>query len=107
MAVEWLVYAMFAKMAENFDVFDFELNRDEMNKIATLNIKESQFFDHRDPAIVKMLSTCQTEHLRGDPCHATPFAAQVRQWPQRQNSINVLNRITRIRRSKMSAFYLV
>ena len=46
-------------MAENFDVFDFELNSDEMNKIATLDRKQSQFFDHRDPAIVKMLSTAK------------------------------------------------
>jgi 2,5-diketo-D-gluconate reductase A len=40
---------------ENFDVFDVELSADEMAAIATLDRKESSFFDHRDPAIVKAL----------------------------------------------------
>ena len=43
-------------MAENFDVFDFELTPDEMIAIATLETGTSSFFDHRDPAMVKMLS---------------------------------------------------
>ena len=44
------------RMAENFDVFDFELTADEMIAIATLETGTSSFFDHRDPAMVKMLS---------------------------------------------------
>jgi len=44
------------RMAENFDVFDFELTPDEMIAIATLETGTSSFFDHRDPAMVKMLS---------------------------------------------------
>jgi 2,5-diketo-D-gluconate reductase A len=47
------------RMAENFNVFDFELSSDEMRSIATLDTGTSSFFDHRDPAIVKMLSQTQ------------------------------------------------
>ncbi len=44
------------RMAENLNVFDFELTDDEMATIATLDQGTSQFFDHRDPAMVKWLS---------------------------------------------------
>ncbi|WP_203568855.1 aldo/keto reductase [Aestuariimicrobium ganziense] len=43
------------RMAENIDVFDFELSDDEMAKIATLDGGKSLFFDHRDPAMVRGL----------------------------------------------------
>jgi 2,5-diketo-D-gluconate reductase A len=45
------------RMAENFAVFDFELDGAEMGAIAALDRKTSSFFDHRDPAIVKWLAT--------------------------------------------------
>ena len=45
------------RMAENLDVFDFELRADDMVAIATLDSKQSAFFDHRDPAMVKWLGT--------------------------------------------------
>lgn len=44
------------RMAENFDIFNFELTQEEMNAIRQLDTGTSLFFDHRDPAMVKLLS---------------------------------------------------
>lgn len=44
------------RIAENFDIFGFELTPAEMEAMATLDTGKSSFFDHRDPQIVKMLS---------------------------------------------------
>ncbi|GIF98943.1 aldo/keto reductase [Catellatospora citrea] len=43
------------RMAENLDIFDFELSDDEMARIGGLETGKSMFFDHRDPAMVKWL----------------------------------------------------
>ena len=43
------------RMAENFDVFDFDLSRDDLDAIAKLDTNQSLFFDHRDPKIVAWL----------------------------------------------------
>jgi 2,5-diketo-D-gluconate reductase A len=44
------------RMAENFDIFNFELSAEDMQAITALDTNESLFFDHRDPAMVKWLS---------------------------------------------------
>ncbi len=45
------------RMAENFDVFDFDLSDDEMQQIAALDTRTSLFFDHRDPeAVIRLVS---------------------------------------------------
>jgi len=44
------------RMAENFNVFSFQLEEDEMKAIRSLDTATSLFFDHRDPAMVKFLS---------------------------------------------------
>lgn len=45
------------RMVENFAIFDFELDQDDLSSIAALDEKASSFFDHRDPAMVKWLGT--------------------------------------------------
>jgi len=45
------------RMAENFNIFDFELDADDLAAVASLDQKISSFFDHRDPAMVKWLGT--------------------------------------------------
>lgn len=45
------------KIIENFNIFDFELNQEDMNRIAALDMKESLFFSHRDPEMVKWIGT--------------------------------------------------
>jgi len=44
------------RMAENINIFDFELSDEELEAIAALDTKASLFFDHRDPEVVKRLS---------------------------------------------------
>jgi 2,5-diketo-D-gluconate reductase A len=43
------------RMAENLDVFDFQLTDDEMAGIAALDTGATVFFDHHDPEMVKWL----------------------------------------------------
>jgi 2,5-diketo-D-gluconate reductase A len=43
------------RIAENYDVFDFELSDDDMKHMTTLDKNESSFFSHRDPEAVKRI----------------------------------------------------
>ena len=43
------------RIIENFNVFDFELAKEDMEKIAALDTKTSCFFSHRDPKMVEWL----------------------------------------------------
>ncbi|MEW8995046.1 aldo/keto reductase [Clostridium sp.] len=44
------------RMIQNFDIFDFKLNEDDMNRIAKLDKGESAFFSHSDPAVVELFA---------------------------------------------------
>ena len=45
------------RMAQNLDIFDFQLTEDQMASIASLDTGTSIAFDHRDPAMVARLSS--------------------------------------------------
>lgn len=42
------------RMAQNIDIFDFELSSDDMSLIKTLDTGKSLFFDHHDGEVTKM-----------------------------------------------------
>lgn len=44
------------RMLENIDIFDFRLSDEDIQNIQTLDTRQSLFFSHRDPAIVKWMS---------------------------------------------------
>lgn len=45
-----------ARMAENIDVFDFQLSTEDMLQITAMDTATSAFFSHRDPARIEWLA---------------------------------------------------
>lgn len=45
------------RIIENFNIFDFELSQEEIESITALDTKQSLFFSHRDPDMVKWIGT--------------------------------------------------
>lgn len=43
------------RMIENFNIFDFELSEDDMDKIKSMDTEKSLFFSHSDIELVKLL----------------------------------------------------
>ncbi|MGN0407886.1 MAG: aldo/keto reductase [Bacteroides sp.] len=60
----------YERMAENFNVFDFELTDEDMSEIAALDKKTSSFFSHYDPNMVewfvKMVEERKNKHNSSD-----------------------------------------
>lgn len=54
------------RMAENFNVFDFTISDEDMQKIEALDKKKSSFFSHQDPEMVEwfvdMVEKRKTQH---------------------------------------------
>lgn len=50
------------RIIENFGIFDFELNNDDIDAIVSLDKKSSSFFDHTDPEIVKLINSFKIEN---------------------------------------------
>ncbi|WP_419870839.1 aldo/keto reductase [Chryseobacterium sp. CT-SW4] len=44
------------RLLENINVFNFELSEEDMNAIQSLDTRESLFFSHRDPEMIKYLA---------------------------------------------------
>jgi 2,5-diketo-D-gluconate reductase A len=49
------------RMAQNLDIFEFQLTEDQMATIAGLDTDTSIAFDHRDPAMVTRLSSVRLD----------------------------------------------
>lgn len=51
------------RMAENIDVFDFQLSNEDKAQIAKLELGASQFFSHADPSMVKWMANRKVEGI--------------------------------------------
>ena len=56
------------RMEENFNVFDFELSDEDMEKIKKLDSNDSLFFNHQDPAMVEWFDKMVMERRNNDDC---------------------------------------
>ncbi|MDG0790996.1 aldo/keto reductase [Cohnella ginsengisoli] len=49
------------RIVENFDIFDFELDADDLKRISGLDTRETLFLSYHDPKFAKMLGTLRVE----------------------------------------------
>ena len=63
------------RMAENFDVFDFTLSREDMDRVAALDKGQSAFFSHTDPNMVEWFGKMVEERKRQQDC-----ARETKNW---------------------------
>ena len=67
------------RMAENFDVFSFELSEQDMNEIAKLDKAQSLFFSHYDPELIRLILSLEKKQInkaytkRRNPLWITPL----------------------------------
>lgn len=56
------------RIKENFDVFDFKLNDEDMAKISALDKNKSSFFSHTDPNMVEWFVQMVDERKKQNDC---------------------------------------
>lgn len=56
------------RMEENFNIFDFKLSDEDMEKIAAMDKQESSFFSHSDPKMVEWFVNMVEERKKNSDC---------------------------------------
>lgn len=56
------------RMEQNFNVFDFELTKEDMEEIKKIDTSNSLFFDHQDPTMVEWFNNMVKERRTNNDC---------------------------------------